>query len=197
MRSSKRRKFRRSISRFTHHRQLTQRQSKGSHLSLWSPGTWTNSRLIGQMTWRAYPRARQTGSSSWHRDFGTSLSILRRRRVCAGWGRQGPRPRRPGQTGRRRHPRASQNPARRGALLRKFFFGGGPCFCWEFWQKRVVGRGFLVVKLWWIAGESWEVDGQDSGSKNMPLFPGLFLRDSRFGNFVQPHPLYRVHCRMR
>jgi hypothetical protein len=43
-------------------------------------------------------------------------------------------------------------------------------FCWGFWQKRVVGRGFLVVKLWWIAGESWEVDGQDSGSKNMPLF---------------------------
>jgi hypothetical protein len=28
-----------------------------------------------------------------------------------------------------------------------------------FWPKRVVGRGFLVVKLWWIAGESWEVDG--------------------------------------
>lgn len=34
----------------------------------------------------------------------------------------------------------------------------------------MVGRGVLVVKLWWIAGESWEVDGQDSGSKNMPLF---------------------------
>jgi hypothetical protein len=48
----------------------------------------------------------------------------------------------------------------------------------------VVGRGFLVVKLWWIAGESWEVDGQDSGSKNMPLFPDLFLRDSHFGNSV-------------
>jgi hypothetical protein len=41
---------------------------------------------------------------------------------------------------------------------------------------------FFVVKLWWIAGESWEVDGQDSGSKNMPLFPDLFLRDSHFGN---------------
>jgi len=59
----------------------------------------------------------------------------------------------------------------------------GPCFCWGFWQKRVVGCGVLVVKLWWIAGESWEVDGQDSGSKNMPLFPDLFLRDSHFGNF--------------
>jgi hypothetical protein len=34
----------------------------------------------------------------------------------------------------------------------------------------VVERGFLVVKLWWIAGESWEVDGQFSGSKNMTLF---------------------------
>jgi hypothetical protein len=48
----------------------------------------------------------------------------------------------------------------------------------------VVGRGFLVVKLWWIAGESWEVDGQFSGSKNMPLLPDLFLRDSHFGNSV-------------
>ena len=52
----------------------------------------------------------------------------------------------------------------------------------------MVGRGVLVVKLWWIAGESWEVDGQDSGSKNMPLFPDLFLRDSHFGNLAQPHP---------
>jgi hypothetical protein len=52
----------------------------------------------------------------------------------------------------------------------------------------VVGRGFFVVNLWWIAGESWEVDGQDSGSKNMPLLPDLFLRDSHFGNLVQPHP---------
>jgi hypothetical protein len=55
-------------------------------------------------------------------------------------------------------------------LLGFFLAVVGPCFCWGFWQKRVVGRGFLVVKLWWIAGESWEVDGQDSGSKNMPLF---------------------------
>jgi hypothetical protein len=39
-----------------------------------------------------------------------------------------------------------------------------------------------VVKLSWIAGESWEVDGQFSGSKNMPLFPDLFLWDSHFGN---------------
>jgi hypothetical protein len=47
----------------------------------------------------------------------------------------------------------------------------------------VVERGFLVVKLWWIVGESWQVDGHFSGSKNMPLFPDLFFRDSHFGNF--------------
>jgi hypothetical protein len=65
-----------------------------------------------------------------------------------------------------------------------FLGGGGARFCWGFWKKRVVGRGVLVVKLWWIAGESWEIDGQDSGSKNMPLFPDLFLTDSHFGNSV-------------
>jgi hypothetical protein len=31
----------------------------------------------------------------------------------------------------------------------------GPCFCWGFWRKRVVGCGFLVVKLWWIDGGRW------------------------------------------
>jgi hypothetical protein len=73
-----------------------------------------------------------------------------------------------------------------------FFLGVvGPCFCWGFWRKRVVGRGFLVVKLWWIAGESWEVDGQDSGSKNMPPFPDLFLWDSHFGNLVRCHRMRR------
>jgi hypothetical protein len=66
--------------------------------------------------------------------------------------------------------------------LQQFFGDGGALFLLGFWQKRVVGCGVLVVKLWRIAGESWEVDGQDSGSKNMPLFPDLFLRDSHFGN---------------
>jgi hypothetical protein len=28
-------------------------------------------------------------------------------------------------------------------------------FCWGFWQKRGAERGFLMVDLWWIAGESW------------------------------------------
>jgi hypothetical protein len=32
-----------------------------------------------------------------------------------------------------------------------------------------------MVNLWWIAGESWYVGGHFSGSKNMPLFPDLFL----------------------
>jgi hypothetical protein len=53
-------------------------------------------------------------------------------------------------------PRRSQNPARRRALL-QYFFGvwWDPRFCWGFLQKRVVERGFLMVNLWWIAGESW------------------------------------------
>jgi hypothetical protein len=41
-----------------------------------------------------------------------------------------------------------------------------------------------MVNLWWIAGESWQVDGHFSGSKNLPLFPDLFLSDSHFGNPV-------------
>jgi hypothetical protein len=71
---------------------------------------------------------------------GHPWSILSSRRVCAGWGRQGPRPRRPGQSGRRRHPRRSQNPAQ-GGFCSNFFGVVGPCFCWGFWRKRVVGRG--------------------------------------------------------
>ena len=31
-----------------------------------------------------------------------------------------------------------------------FLFGG-------FGEKRLVGLGFLVVKLWWIARESWDL----------------------------------------
>jgi hypothetical protein len=48
-------------------------------------------------------------------------------------------------------------------------------FCWGFWQKRVVERGFLMVNLWWIRGELWLVDGHFSGAKNMPHFGNLFL----------------------
>jgi hypothetical protein len=54
-------------------------------------------------------------------------------------------------------------------LYRAFYF----CmvivrFCWGFWQKWVVERGFLMVNLWWIRGESWFVDGHFSGAKNIP-----------------------------
>jgi len=39
-----------------------------------------------------------------------------------------------------------------------------------------------MVNLWWIAGESWYVDGRFSGSKNMPRILDLFLTGSCFGN---------------
>jgi hypothetical protein len=48
-------------------------------------------------------------------------------------------------------------------------------FCWGFWQKWVVERGFLMVNLWWIRGELWLVDGHFSGAKNMPHFGDLSL----------------------
>jgi hypothetical protein len=47
-------------------------------------------------------------------------------------------------------------------------------FCWGFWQKRCAERGFLMVNLWWIAGETWCVDGHFSGSKNVPFSQNLF-----------------------
>jgi hypothetical protein len=42
-------------------------------------------------------------------------------------------------------------------------------------QKRGAERGFSLVNLWWIAGESWQVDGHFAGLKKFPLFQGLFL----------------------
>jgi hypothetical protein len=47
----------------------------------------------------------------------------------------------------------------------------------------VAERGFLMVNLWWIAGESWEVDGRISGSKNMPRFADLFFEGFPFWEF--------------
>jgi hypothetical protein len=41
-----------------------------------------------------------------------------------------------------------------------------------------------MVNLWWIAGETWCVDGHFSGSENFPVCQDLFLRDSHFGNPV-------------
>jgi len=47
------------------------------------------------------------------------------------------------------------NPARRGDAFAVFFWGWwDPVFAGGL-QKRVVGRGFLAVNLWWIAGEGW------------------------------------------
>jgi hypothetical protein len=48
-------------------------------------------------------------------------------------------------------------------------------------KKRVAQRGFLMVNSLWNAGESWQVDGRFSGSKNMPLIPDLFWVTSHFG----------------
>jgi hypothetical protein len=30
-------------------------------------------------------------------------------------------------------------------------------FCWGFWEKRGVERGFWMVIVWWIRGETWWV----------------------------------------
>jgi hypothetical protein len=40
-------------------------------------------------------------------------------------------------------------------------------FLLGFWQKRGAERGFLMVNLWRIAGETWCVDGHFSGSKKL------------------------------
>jgi hypothetical protein len=38
----------------------------------------------------------------------------------------------------------------------------------------VVGRGFLMVNLWWKRGELWCVDGRILGLKNTPRILDLF-----------------------
>jgi hypothetical protein len=56
------------------------------------------------------------------------------------------------------------------------FFGAAEwCFCWGFWEKLRAERGFLMVKLWWLRGELWCVDGRILGGRNFPLFRDLFL----------------------
>jgi len=51
------------------------------------------------------------------------------------------------------------------------------------WQKRVTERGFLMVNLWWNAGESWQVDGRFFGCEKQATDSGFILGDSRFGNW--------------
>jgi len=66
-------------------------------------------------------------------------------------------------------------------------------FCGGFGKKRVVERGFLMVNLWWIRGESWLIDGPISGLKNMPRIADLFL-GFRFGTRrIALTPLGRGH----
>jgi hypothetical protein len=49
-----------------------------------------------------------------------------------------------------------------------------------FWQKRVPKRGFSLVNLWWIAGESWQVDAHFSGSKKHATFSGFIFEGFPF-----------------
>ena len=89
--------------------------------------------------------------------WGHLWSILCSRRVCAG--------------GRAKvldledkdkvAPSSSPKTLLRGALLPQFFLGWWDLvFARGFGKKGVVELDVLVVKLWWIAGESWLVDGQ-------------------------------------
>jgi hypothetical protein len=48
-------------------------------------------------------------------------------------------------------------------------------FAGGFREKPCAERGFLLVCLWWIAGELWWVDGRILGVKNFSLFRNLFL----------------------
>jgi hypothetical protein len=60
--------------------------------------------------------------------------------------------------------------------LRVYFLGSWFwLFCGGFGKKRVVERGFLMVNLWWIRGESWLIDGPISGLKNIPRIVDLFF----------------------
>jgi hypothetical protein len=40
-------------------------------------------------------------------------------------------------------------------------------FTGGFGENGVAKRGFLMVNLWWNAGESWPVDGHFLGAKNL------------------------------
>src|SRR2546430_14118338 len=67
------------------------------------------------------------------------------------------------------------------------FFSGvaGWCFCGGFCRKRGADRGFLMVNLWWNAGERWLENDLNLVAENMPDFLDLFFGLSRFGNLDQ------------
>jgi hypothetical protein len=59
-----------------------------------------------------------------------------------------------------------------GGILRRFFGEDFLRFCGGFLKKRVVGRGFLMVNLWWKRGELWCVDGRYLGPE---IFHGFWI----------------------
>jgi hypothetical protein len=48
-------------------------------------------------------------------------------------------------------------------------------FCRGFCKKWDAGRGFLMVRLWWIGGETWWEDALNWSAKDLPVFSGLFF----------------------
>jgi hypothetical protein len=46
--------------------------------------------------------------------------------------------------------------------------------CWGFCEKRGADGGFLMVNLWWNAGERWWENDLNSAAKNVPHFLDLF-----------------------
>jgi hypothetical protein len=51
-------------------------------------------------------------------------------------------------------------------------------FCRGFCKKWGARRGFLMVRLWWIGGETWWEDALILDAENLSVFSGLF-----FGRF--------------
>jgi hypothetical protein len=62
----------------------------------------------------------------------------------------------------------AKNLPEEGRFYWTFFGGGGTRFLLGVLAKTGHWTWFLVVELWWIAGESWELDAQFSGSQNIP-----------------------------
>jgi hypothetical protein len=57
-----------------------------------------------------------------------------------------------------------------------------------FWKKRVVGRGFLMVKPWWIDGETWWENCLIAELKTRQIFQLYFLGSSEAGEGQQRIP---------
>src|ERR1700730_3789683 len=59
-------------------------------------------------------------------------------------------------------------------FLALFFWRVEGHFCRGFVEKRGADGGFLMVNLWWKAGERWLEDDVNFPALNMPLFLDLF-----------------------